>query len=63
MACLHRNGALILSTSAQMFLGGQDVAVLLLKEGLAKMDEYSNSKELAEAEEEAKRAQKNVSRH
>lgn len=44
-----------------MFLGKDDVAVLLVREGLAKIDEYAaGSKELTEAQDEAKRAKKNV---
>jgi staphylococcal nuclease domain-containing protein 1 len=45
-----------------MFLGSDDVAVMLVREGLARVDDYSGSKELADAQEEAKRLGKNVRR-
>lgn len=47
-----------------MFLENEDVALLLIKEGLAKIDEYAAdrvSKEITEGQEEAKRLKKNVS--
>ncbi|KAL8292267.1 hypothetical protein RQP46_001733 [Phenoliferia psychrophenolica] len=45
----------------KMFLGKDDVAVMLVREGLAKIDEYAaGSKELTEAQDEAKRAKKNL---
>ncbi|KAK4705914.1 staphylococcal nuclease domain-containing protein 1, partial [Phenoliferia sp. Uapishka_3] len=45
----------------KMFLGNDDVAVLLVREGLAKVDEYASvSKDLTEAQEEAKSARKNI---
>ena len=43
-----------------MFINGEDVAVTLCREGLAKTDEYSATKELTEAQDEARRAKKNV---
>jgi staphylococcal nuclease domain-containing protein 1 len=46
-----------------MYLGKDDVAVLLIREGLARVDEYAaerGSKDLVDAQEEAKRAKKNV---
>lgn len=47
----------------QMFLGTDNVAVLLVKEGLAKVDEYAQvARELTDAQDEAKNAKKNVSR-
>ncbi|BGP48403.1 hypothetical protein JCM10450v2_004276 [Rhodotorula kratochvilovae] len=39
---------------------GQDVATMLVREGLAKVDEYSNSKELWAAQEEAQAARRNI---
>lgn len=46
---------------AQLFLGKDDLAVLLVKEGLAKVDEYaSERKDLFDAQEEAQREKKNV---
>lgn len=45
-----------------MFVNGEDVAVMLCREGLAKTDEYSATKELTDAENEAKQAKKNVCR-
>lgn len=45
-----------------MFLGSDNVAVLLVREGLAKVDEYAaGSRELTEAQDEAKSLKKNVS--
>ena len=45
-----------------MFLGSESVAVLLVREGLAKVDEYAaGSRELTEAQDEAKSLKKNVS--
>lgn len=44
----------------RMAVQGQDVAVMLVREGLAKVDEYSSSKELLDAQEEAKRAGKGM---
>lgn len=47
-------------TFLQLFLNGQDVAVLLLKEGLAKADDYTTSKELLDAQELAQKEKKNI---
>lgn len=45
----------------KLFLNGVDFAVSLVREGLAKLDDYATpSKELAEAQEEAKKAKKNI---
>lgn len=54
---VDRSGGFI----GKMFINGEDVAVSLCREGLAKTDEYSATKELTDAENEAKRAKKNVS--
>ena len=48
----------------RLFLNGADFAVALVREGLAKLDDYATpSKELAEAQDEAKRAKRNVWRN
>ncbi|GAA5898069.1 hypothetical protein JCM6882_003319 [Rhodosporidiobolus microsporus] len=44
----------------KLFLNGQDVAALLVREGLAKVDDYSQSKELWALQEEAQKAKKNI---
>ncbi|GAA6034124.1 hypothetical protein JCM8097_000707 [Rhodosporidiobolus ruineniae] len=44
----------------RLFLNGQDVAALLVREGLAKVDDYCQSKELWSLQEEAQRAKKNL---
>ncbi|KAI5475177.1 transcription factor (Snd1/p100) [Pseudohyphozyma bogoriensis] len=47
----------------KLFLGKDDVAVALVREGLARVDEYAaerGARELLEAQEEAKRAKKNI---
>lgn len=44
----------------QLFHNGQDVAAALVREGLARVDEYSNAKELWTAQEEAQKARKNL---
>ena len=68
--CMQKDVEVLVETTdksggfiGKMFLGTEDVALLLVKEGLAKVDEYSDrvSKELTEAQEEAKRLKKNVS--
>lgn len=44
-----------------MFLGKEDVALMLVKEGLARLDDYAvGTKELIEAQAEAQRLKKNV---
>ncbi|GAA5820185.1 hypothetical protein JCM11251_005517 [Rhodosporidiobolus azoricus] len=44
----------------KLFLNGQDVAAMLVREGLAKVDDYSQSKELWSLQEEAQKAKKNL---
>lgn len=44
----------------QLYLNGQDVAQLLVSEGLARVDDYSTSKELATAQETAQQSRKNI---
>lgn len=45
-----------------MYIGTENVAVLLVKEGLAKVDEYAAvARELTDAQAEAQAAKKNVS--
>ncbi|BGP08133.1 hypothetical protein JCM10049v2_003979 [Rhodotorula toruloides] len=44
----------------RLFHNGQDVAAALVREGLARVDEYSNAKELWTAQEEAQKARKNL---
>ncbi|GAA5833480.1 hypothetical protein JCM9279_001538 [Rhodotorula babjevae] len=44
----------------RLFYNGQDVATMLVREGLAKVDEYSNAKELWTAQEEAQAARRNI---
>lgn len=43
-----------------LYVNGQDVAVMLLKEGLAKADDYCQSKELLSAQEMAQKEGKNI---
>lgn len=48
----------------KMLLNGEDVATMLVKEGLARVDDYAaerGEKDLLAAQDEAKRAKKNVS--
>ncbi|GAA5975870.1 hypothetical protein JCM11641_002826 [Rhodosporidiobolus odoratus] len=44
----------------RLFLNGQDVAALLVREGLAKVDDYCVSKELWSLQESAQQAKKNL---
>ncbi|GAA5996660.1 uncharacterized protein JCM10292_003121 [Rhodotorula paludigena] len=44
----------------RLFYNGQDVATMLVREGLAKVDEYSNAKELWAAQEAAQKERKNL---
>ncbi|KAM0791327.1 hypothetical protein ACM66B_005797 [Microbotryomycetes sp. NB124-2] len=47
----------------KMFINGEDVATMLVREGLARVDDYAaerGERDLITAQEEAKRAQKNI---
>ncbi|BGP16324.1 hypothetical protein JCM10213_009173 [Rhodosporidiobolus nylandii] len=44
----------------RLFLNGQDVAAMLVREGLAKVDDYCQSKELWSLQEAAQQAKKNL---
>jgi staphylococcal nuclease domain-containing protein 1 len=44
----------------QLFYNGQDVAALLVRDGLAKVDDYYQGKELWSLQEEAQKAKRNI---